>query len=190
MKIWVSVAALFFLLSNVFGEESKQFSELKARAENGDAEAQFKIGYMYLKGRNVEQDLSEAFNWAHKAAEQGYASAQNNLGVMYSKGQGVAQNYVWAYAWFSIASEAGAASSIKHIQSLNKYMTEEQKNEAIFIIGRLYYFGYGVDQNFTNAFKWHREAALRGNAQAQFNFAIFYEKGQGTDKDDREAFVM
>lgn len=189
MKIFVSIFALFFLFSSVFGEENKQLSELRVRAENGDAEAQFKLGHMYLKGRNVEQDLSEAFKWTHKAAQQGYVSAQNNLGVMYAKGLGVEQNYVWAYAWLIIATETGDTSSTEKIKNLNNYMTIDQISEAIFIVGRLFYFGYGVDQNFTKAFKWHRKAALRGNAQAQYNFAILYEKGQGTEQDNREAYI-
>ncbi len=52
-------------------------------AEQGDADAQFRLGVMYHEGEGVSQDYTEAAKWSRKAAEQGDASAQINLGVMY-----------------------------------------------------------------------------------------------------------
>ena len=56
------------------------FAETKAKAEAGDAKAQFNLGYMYAKGQGVEKDFKEAVKWFQKAADQGYAHAQDNLG--------------------------------------------------------------------------------------------------------------
>ena len=57
-----------------------RFLEYKAKAEQGDAEAQFNLGFCYEDGRGVEKDYSHAVKWYRKAAEQNYAPAQLNLG--------------------------------------------------------------------------------------------------------------
>jgi len=58
-------------------------------AEQGVADAQNDLGFMYENGQGVPQDYAEAVGWFRKAAEQGYANAQYNLGNMYRNGHGV-----------------------------------------------------------------------------------------------------
>jgi TPR repeat protein len=53
-------------------------------AEQGNADAQFGVGWMYDNGQGVPQDDARAVVWSRKAADQGYARAQLNLGVMYA----------------------------------------------------------------------------------------------------------
>ena len=71
------------------GDFETEFKEFRVLADQGDAEAQFNLGYMYFKGRGVAQDYFEAVNWYRKSAEQGVAEAQINLGLMYNDGHGV-----------------------------------------------------------------------------------------------------
>ena len=85
---WLCVFSFVFVLVAQLEAESEDISNLKARSEKGDAEAQFELGILYKDGQGFEQNLSEAATWFRKAAEQGFAKAQNNLGVMYRKGQG------------------------------------------------------------------------------------------------------
>ena len=54
--------------------------ELRALAEQGDAEAQFSLGIMYDSGRGVPQDATEAIRWYRLAADQGFADAQQPRG--------------------------------------------------------------------------------------------------------------
>src|SRR2546428_1690306 len=61
-------------------------NEVRAKAEKGDAQAQFDLGWMYDEGNGIEQDSSEATKWYRKAAERGLAMAQLNLGAMYEIG--------------------------------------------------------------------------------------------------------
>ncbi|MCL2725942.1 MAG: SEL1-like repeat protein [Polyangiaceae bacterium] len=51
-------------------------------AEQGDAEAQAALGFMYSEGRGVAKDEAEAVKWWRKAAEQGYEEAQSALQKM------------------------------------------------------------------------------------------------------------
>ena len=43
----------------------------QAAAEQGDAEAQYDLGLMYLEGLGVKQDNVEAYAWIRTAAAQG-----------------------------------------------------------------------------------------------------------------------
>ena len=44
--------------------------------QQGDANGQTSLGFMYDKGQGVPQDYAEAVRWYRKAAVQGYAEAQ------------------------------------------------------------------------------------------------------------------
>jgi TPR repeat protein len=48
-------------------------------AEQGDAEAQFKLGRAFVNGEGVDKDKMEAVKWFRLAAEQGYANAEEML---------------------------------------------------------------------------------------------------------------
>lgn len=74
----LSFILLFSFISAImtFGAN---ISELKNKAEQGNAEAQYSLGVCYRCGDGVEKNLEEAIKWYKKAAEQGYARAQHNL---------------------------------------------------------------------------------------------------------------
>ena len=63
---------------------AQELAELRARADAGEASAQFELGWMYANGQGVPQDDAEAITWYRRAAEQGNAVAQFNLGWMYA----------------------------------------------------------------------------------------------------------
>ena len=106
-----------------------RFLEYKAKAEEGDAEAQFNLGFCYDDGRGVEKDYSHAVKWYRKAAEQNYAPAQFNLGYCYANGQGVARDKVEAYVWFSMAAKADSdAAESRNL--LRKELTPQQFTDA------------------------------------------------------------
>jgi len=78
--------------------------QIRAAAEKGDADAQFKLGMTYYYGYDVAQDSAQAALWFRKAAEQGNSNAQCALGVMYDTGQGVAQDDTQAAFWYHKAA--------------------------------------------------------------------------------------
>ena len=83
--------------------------EWKPLAEQGNAEAQYILGWMYEYGKGVLQDDETAVKWYKRAAEQGNAPAQTNLDLMYHQGQGVPQNYEAATKWFKLTAEQEVA---------------------------------------------------------------------------------
>jgi hypothetical protein len=74
-------------------------------AENGVAEAQHKLGILYLQGRGVQQDPAQAREWLLKAAAQRYPEALHSLGVIYGHGEGVDPDLVESLKWFILARE-------------------------------------------------------------------------------------
>ena len=61
------------------GMSSEALEYLK-KAQQGDPEAQFNLGWCYANGQGVKQDWQKAVEWYTKAAEQGLAEASRQFG--------------------------------------------------------------------------------------------------------------
>ncbi len=58
---------------------------------------------------------------------------------------------------------------------------------AQFNLGMCYADGQGVAQNYAEAVKWYRKAAVQGHAIAQNNLGVCYKNGQGVAKNQLQA---
>ena len=193
-----------------YGKNGKTKDDIKAvewfrkAADQGFAEAQAQLGYMYLYGYGVKKDHAEAIKWYRLAAEQENASAQNQLGFMYLNGYGVDKDYAEAIVWYLKAAEQGHPSGQNGIgfiyqngYGVNKDYAEalkwyrqaaEQGNAAAKNnIGTMYFNGYGVTQDYAEALKWYRQAAEQGEANGQYSLAFMYDNGYGVPKNPTEA---
>ena len=74
-------------------------------AQDGNARAQYNLGWMHANGRGIAQDFQEAIKWYTKSAEQGNVNAQYNLGRMYLLGKGGDKNFLEARFWIKQALE-------------------------------------------------------------------------------------
>ncbi len=108
-------------------------------AEDGNARAQYNLGWMHANGKGTAQDFKEAIEWYKKSAEQGNVNAQYNLGNLYYSGRGSEQNDKLAFSWFMRAAEQGDAP-------------------AQYNIGKMYLSGTGDDKNFLEARFWIKQA--------------------------------
>jgi TPR repeat protein len=63
-----------------------EITGIKNLAEQGDAKAQFYLGWKYASGLGVPKDYSKAVDCYRKSAMQGYAVGQYSLGCMYEAG--------------------------------------------------------------------------------------------------------
>ncbi len=143
-------------------------------AEQGDAWAQYKLGWMYFKGEGVPQDYAEAFRWYRLAAEQGDTSTQLNLDLIYDNGkEGVPRDYARAVKCYQIAAER------MHTRAWKKYPASRHKLDLIH--------GDGVPQGYVEAVKWYRLAAEQGDVWAQNKLGRMYFRGEGVPQDYVEA---
>ena len=95
---YLLLAVLLVGCGSVFGQDGTKVIPEKVRdwtrqAEQGNADAQFNLGFMYEYGKGVPQDYQQAAKWYKLAANQGHAYGQYNLGLMYVQGDGVPQDY-------------------------------------------------------------------------------------------------
>ena len=88
-------------------------------AENGDANAQHYLGFIY-SAKIGSKDLAEAAKWYRKAATQGVTKSQFALGLIYEKGKGVKKDLAEAAKWYGKAAEQGEPSAIRKLAKLKK----------------------------------------------------------------------
>jgi hypothetical protein len=101
----------------------------RAAAEQGDVEAQFKMGEAYSNGRIVPTDAT-AIIWYRKSAQKGYGPAQNRLGVIYQH-TGKAPYQVIAFALYRLAAfnaSSPSAAALEHLKRLKAKMPTKDIN--------------------------------------------------------------
>jgi TPR repeat protein len=133
------------LIASCASYESKR----RARADAGEAEAQYQLASMYWEGKVVDRDPNESLKWYQRAAEHGHREAQVRLAELYERGEGISQNYERASQWYKKATEEG-----------------DIKSEIR--LAQLYLKGQGVPQNYAEARKLLEQAAAKKNAEGQY----------------------
>jgi TPR repeat protein len=89
----------------VIEDQEKAVYWYKKAATQGNADAQYKLGYAYRMGEGVIQDKEKAVYWWKKAAAQGYTLASISLCYAYTRGEGVIQDLEKAVNWMDKALE-------------------------------------------------------------------------------------
>ncbi len=76
--------------------------EIRKRADEGDAEAQDRLGWCYEFGIGGArpQDDAEAVKWYRLAADQGNPSGRRILASCYEFGEGVPKDLIEADKWY------------------------------------------------------------------------------------------
>jgi TPR repeat protein len=186
------------------------FDAIRRKAEEGNAEAQNKLGELYHDPKSVLKDDAQAVAWFRKAAEQGYAAAESNLADMYFEGKGVPPDQELHVYWLRRAAEHGDASSqlalsrmyfngifgVQRDDALGLRWLTKAANAGYAAALRDMALAYdlgrkGVSKDRAKAAYWYEEAAERGDVQSQYFLAERYESGDGVVKDiDKAIFWM
>ena len=124
---------------------------LKAKAEQGDGQAQTQLGKAFTLGAGVPRDYKQAARWYGQAASNGNVEAEAMFGELYQAGQGVPCDLTNAVRWFSKAAQAGSTA-------------------AQYDLGYMYERGQGVPHDEKLAAHWYQLAAEGGDALAQFDY--------------------
>jgi len=161
-----------------------EIDALRARAEAGDAEAQYRLARLYTipwdfsgiapaNGEavpDVPMDDVEAARWFRLAADQGHVLAQTDLAIRYENGRGVPQDAAEAVRWYRLAADQGYA-------------------DAQFSLGARYGNGSGVPEDDAEAARWMRLAADQGHVNAQYTLGRRYENDPGVPQDYVQAHM-
>jgi TPR repeat protein len=124
-------------------------------AEDGNADAQTLIGFMYRTGLLGIADFDEAALWFEVAIEQRHPDAFFNLGLMYFQHEllppdGSATRYSFSEAAFTRFREAAELGHAK----------------AQLYLGHMYAEGLGVERDPIEAYKWYQLSAWQRNSLA------------------------
>ena len=116
---------------------------LVERAENGDAESQYKLGLNYIYGTDVPKDASKAAEWFKKASDQGFLPARRELGILLAAGDGVEPDMETAVQYLSQAAD-------------------ELDPSALYHLGLMFEVGIGVEKDLQKAVRMLAYAAEMG----------------------------
>lgn len=131
-------------------------AELENLAEQGDKEAQFRLGLFYETQR---QEFDKSAYWYDLAANQDHPIAQYNLGVLYMMGKGVKKSSASALQlWLKSAKQDHA--------------------HAQFNVARGYLLGIGVSEDQDQAMYWLQRAAKQGEPKSIELLASLDKRGQ------------
>ena len=129
------------------GEYQKALEMWMLLAYEGDAEAQYRLGTMFLHGTGIGVSTDEAVYWLSRAAEQGESNAQYLLGAIYLSGKGLRSDREHGLEWWQAAANNGHSA-------------------AQYGIGIAHLYGAGVSANSVDARKWLMAALKSGSPEA------------------------
>jgi TPR repeat protein len=121
--------------------------DLRARAEAGDAHAQYALGCVYYEADGAARNYREALKWYRKAAAQGHNSGLCDVAFCYRNGHGVRRNYAKAIPLYRQAADQGCPT-------------------GAFWLGVAYEKGQGVARDLAQARHWYEISRARGDADA------------------------
>jgi TPR repeat protein len=148
-----------------------KFDKLLSSAEQGNADAQVAVGFIYRTAQwGIQQDYKKALYWYQKSAEQNNPKAQFQLGVVYERGEGLPKDYKKAIYWFQKSAEQG-----------------DEGSQAW--LGHMYDNGQGVPQDYQQANYWYQKSAEQGNLLAQYGLGLMYGQGKGIMQDHQKAYL-
>ena len=186
----VSVLALTLIAPWSVGQDPDAIIETRRLAEQGDADAQYNLGYRYVTGIGVPQDRAEAVRWLRLAADQGHTQAEDFLGRMPPMGsQRATDNVAETELPATLPPATGQSPRSGNPFRVPSLRTDAEQGDADaqFNLGVMYDSGRGVLKDQAEAVRWYRLAAEQGHADAQFNLGAMYANGVGVPRDDAEA---
>lgn len=171
--------------------DAKNYAEAlnwyKKAADKGNTNAMYNIGTMYQNGNGVNSDGSEAVKWYKISADKGNVTAKKYLQELDKDGRvdlykateaHDAKNYADALKWYKLSADKGNMSAVIMLRVLEKEM--EMSKIVYGEIGKPE-FDKGVEaekaKNYTEAFKWYKQSADKGNPEAMYYVGLYYHFG-------------
>ena len=139
---------------------------LFAAANEGDAEAQFKLAIRFYEGNGVAQDTSQALFWLKKAAKGGFVPANYSIGFLYEFGEGIEQDLEQAIRWYRVAADMSFGPAQSRL-------------------GDFYFFGESgqIESSFEKAFYWYTLGAKQNDPESLLGLGLMHSEGHVVKQD-------
>lgn len=179
---------------------------LKEAADNGDANAMYRMGQVYDEGlADVKPDIKAAIQWYEKAAAAGDMDAQFALGCLYSTPRTRWTSDKKAAEMFEKAAEQGHDEAQYQIGMMLAYgqgigrdpsrarywlekSCESGYQQAMVDFANMCFEGKALPQDYETAAKWFTVAANQCNGYAQYALGCMYGSGYYYERDDEMSF--
>lgn len=129
----------------------------KSENDNDNSTAEYRLGSMYFRALDTEQNIEKAISWFSKSMQNGNSDAAYQLGNIYHSDKYGFRNNNLAYQYYNFA--------------FNSYMNEFNRNpddgNLAMRIGTMYHYGLGVERDIKKALSWYKKAVELGNLKAQ-----------------------
>lgn len=200
-----NLGLLYYKGQGVNRDAYKALNYFHLSADQNNPCAQNILGLMYLDGSYLTRNSEEAHKLFSLAAKQNYADACNNLACMYQEFHNETQENKEALNWLYLENNIPCLNiQNKWSYSYHELYASKKENDkealtwferaaelgsfsAQYNLGCMYYYGYGVNQDFHKAFKYFKAAAEQDNSSAQYNLGLMYAKGLWISKNSSEA---
>jgi hypothetical protein len=153
------------------GDYKTAFELFTLLSEQGNADAQTSLGYMYQNAQGCQKDEAKTLELYTKAAEAMQPYALFNLAILYENGIG------------------GVMHDQFKAHELHLAAAEREVPPAQYEVALMLERGLGCVQNYSEAAFWYEEAAKRGHIEAFNNLGVLYKDGLGVPKDDARCFI-
>ena len=174
-------------------------SDVLAKAEAGNANAQVQIGLRYSESQNPK-DREKAYHWFEAAASLGDPKGHRYLANCLLEDGQTLKEFKRAREHFKVAAEKGDAEAQYLLSDMidselgGKKDPEEylkwlrlaalqNQPDAVNNLGAAFHRGEGVPQDYSQAMKHYRKAADLGLGLAMRNIGTLYEFGWGVGVD-------
>lgn len=156
-------------------EDAEPYEDMSGDDFHMNWRGDYKIAKEFLKDKQYEK----AFELFQSEAQKNNIPAIYSIAKMYQHGLLGKENISKAQKYF--------AETLKGFLFLEPSAGKMQPY-IWYNLGRLYNFGYGTEQDYSEAFKWFQKASLAGNDYAQYSLGSLYFYGNGTQQDYSKAF--
>lgn len=181
-------------------EEYDQFLENKKLADQGDTEAQYRVGHAFFTSIVVETNVDLGIDYLTKAAEKGHIGAQSYLGGVYYNSLHGRQDYEQAHYWSEKAVKAGdliaihrlggayllgngVAQDVPKAVSLFERASRAGWNPSRVQLAKMMMSGEHIEKNLDQGIELLNVAAEANSQQAHYELAILRTQGIGMPMD-------
>lgn len=197
--------SICYRMKGIFATDVKW---LRGLADRGNPHAEYTLGNLYFFGAGVPENYFDALSWYRKAFKNGDTNAKATiqftewmLANAYLDGYfGLPRDQTKVLYWMERSADDGDVGVLamlsrgfeygdpsiglksnytKAVYWNRKFETVSPNESSEFMLGLAYLNGNGVSRNYQEAASWFRNAAARGDADAEHNLGIMYMKGEG-----------
>lgn len=163
----------------ILSQEDFEDTEPHEDISGDDFHMNWRGDYRTAKKYLEEKQYEKALELFQSEAQKNNVPAIYSIAKMYQCGLLGKENISKAQEYFT--------ETLKGFLALEP-SAEKMQPYIWYHLGRLYNFGYGTEQNYSEAFKWFQKATLAENDYAQYSLGSLYFYGNGTQQDYSKAF--